>query len=77
MRKVKLQFMVYKLEEIAYVPNPIKIKIIKPKNIFISGILGKSGIRLVERGICFLFEKKLAMELIKMGVAKEIKGDEK
>jgi len=29
MRKVKLQFMVYKLEDVAYVPNPILVKIVK------------------------------------------------
>ena len=77
MKKIKLQFMVYKLEDVAYVPDPVLIRIIKPDNIFITGILGKSGIKLMERGVCFLFEKGLASELIKMGVAKEIKGDEK
>jgi len=71
MKKVKLQFMVYKLEEVAYVPDPILIKIIKPDNIFITGILGKSGMKLMERGVRFLFEKELALELIRMGVAIE------
>jgi len=71
MRKVKLQFMVYKLEDVAYVPNPILVKIVKPDNIFITGILGKSGIKLMERGVRFLFEKELALELIRMGVAEK------
>ena len=75
MKKVKLQFMVYKLEDVAYVPNPVLVKIVKPDNIFITGILGKSGIKLMERGVCFLFEKSLALELIKMRVAKKVKEE--
>jgi len=63
--------MVYKLEDVAYVPNPILVKIVKPDNIFITGILGKSGIKLMERGVRFLFEKELALELIRMGVAEK------
>ena len=52
-KKVKLKFMVYHLEEVAYVPNPILIKIIKSDNIFITGILGDSGRKLMINDVGF------------------------
>lgn len=79
MRKVKLQFMVdsEELKERAYVENPIRIRIIDPEAIFLLGVLGESGRKMVKAGLCFYFEKKLAMKLIDKGIAvREEKGGE-
>ena len=74
MKKVKLQFMVVpeELSKYAYVPNAVKIKIIDAEAIFLTGILGDSGRKLVKAGIAFYFEKKLAKSLIEKGIAVEI-----
>ncbi len=58
-----------KLEELAYVPNKVKIRIIDAEAIFILGILGESGRKLVKAGVEFYFEKKLADNLIRKGIA--------
>ena len=53
----------------AYVPNAIKITIIDAEAIFLTGILGESGRKLVKAGISFYFTKKLANKFIKNGIA--------
>ena len=75
MKKVKLQFMVVpeELKKRAYVPNPIKIKIVDPEAIFLTGILGESGRKLVKAGVYFFFEKHLAEKLIQKKIAEEVK----
>jgi hypothetical protein len=56
----------------AYVPNAVKVKIVDAEAIFLLGILGESGRKLVKAGICFYFEGKLARKLIAKGIAEEI-----
>ena len=72
-KRVKLTFMVdpEELSTLAYVENPVRIRIIDPEAIFLLGILGDSGRKLVEAGISFYFEEKLAYKLIEKGIAKE------
>ena len=60
------------LKELAYVPNPVKVRIIDPEAIFLMGILGESGRALVEAGILFYFEGNLARKLIEKGIAQEV-----
>ena len=71
MDKVKLTFMVdpKELAEKAYIENPVKVKIIDAEAIFLTGILGESGRKLVEGGLTFIFEKELAEKLISKGIA--------
>jgi hypothetical protein len=71
MKKVRLAFMVdpVALAELAYVPNPVKVKIVDPEAIFLMGILGESGRKLVEAGVLFYFEEALAQKLIAKGIA--------
>jgi hypothetical protein len=73
--KIKLQFMVVPelLKELAYVPDAIRVKIIDPEAIFLTGLLGESGRKLVKAGVEFYFTKKLADKLIKKNVAIEVK----
>ncbi len=61
------------LQSLAYVPNAVKIKIIDPEAIFLMGILGESGRKLVEAGIEFYFEGSLAKKLIEKQIAIEVK----
>ena len=61
------------LSKMAYVPNAIRVKIIDPEAIFLTGLLGESGRRLVSAGVEFYFEKELATKLIKKQIAIEIK----
>lgn len=74
MRKVKLQFMVVPelLATKAYVPNPIRVRIIDPEAIFLTGLLGESGRKLVKAGVEFYFSKPLAMKLIEKKIAIEV-----
>lgn len=69
--RVELNFMVVpeKLKELAYVNDPIKIKITDPDSIFITGILGESGRKLIMAGIDFWFTRELAYKLIENKVA--------
>lgn len=73
-RKIRLQFMVVpeQLSALAYVPNPVRIKIIDAEAIFLLGLLGESGRELVKAGVEFYFEKKLAHKLIDKGIAKVV-----
>lgn len=72
--RVELQFMVVpeELARLAYVPDPVKVKIVDPEAIFLTGILGDSGRKLVQAGILFYFERLLAEKLIKRGIAEEV-----
>jgi len=74
MKKVKLQFMVVpeELSKLAYVPNPIRIKVIDPDAIFLTGFLGESGKKLVKAGVEFYFTKELADKLIEKKIAIKI-----
>ena len=56
-----------------YVPNPIRVKITDPEAIFLTGLLGESGRNMILAGCEFYFTEKLALRLISMGIAKEIK----
>lgn len=69
--KIKLKFMVVpeQLSAMAFVPNAVRVRIIDPEAIFLMGILGESGRRLVEHGIEFYFEGSLAQKLIDKGIA--------
>lgn len=73
MKKVKLKFMVVPeyLKSHCVVPNKVKVKIIDPEAIFLTGILGESGRKMVMAGIPFYFERKLAKKLIEKKIAKE------
>ena len=74
MKKIKLSFMVVaeELTKMCYVPNAIKVKIVDPEAIFLLGILGESGRKMVKRGIPFYFEGKLAKKLMDKGIAKRV-----
>jgi len=69
--KVELNFMVVpeKLMELAYVPDRVRVRITEPDSIFITGILGESGRKLVKAGIEFWFTRTLAEDLINNRVA--------
>ncbi len=73
-KKTKLQFKVDPdyLRDRTYVPDPVKIIITDSDSIFITGILGESGRRMIKDGAPFIFTRGLAEKLIKHGVAKEI-----
>jgi len=63
------------LAAMAFVPNAVQVKIIDPEAIFLLGILGESGRKLVEGGIEFYFEGQLAEKLIEKGIAiRVVKG---
>ena len=74
MEKVQLQFMVVPelLATLAEVPNPVRVKIIDPEAIFLTGLLGESGKKLVNAGIEFYFTKTLAEKLIEKGIAVKV-----
>lgn len=74
MKKVKLDFMVVPelLESYAEVPNAVRVRIVKPEDIFLTGMLGESGRKLVKAGIEFYFTKKLADKLIGYGIAQKV-----
>jgi len=75
MKLIKLKFMVVpeQLQRLAYVPNAVKIKVIDPEAIFLTGLLGESGRKLVKAGVEFYFEKSLAKKLIDKQIAIEVK----
>ena len=70
---VELQFMVVPelLATLAYVPDPVRCRITDPEAIFLTGILGESGRKLVQAGIEFYFTRTLAEKLISKGIAVE------
>jgi hypothetical protein len=73
MKRVKLQFMVDPdaLLRHAYVPSPVRVRIVDPEAIFLTGLLGESGRRLVKAGAVFIFTRRLAHKLIQKGIAKQ------
>ena len=74
MKKVKLDYMVVpeKLAELAYVDDPVKVKITDSDAIFLQGILGESGRKLVKAGIHFYFTRKLADKLVRKEIAEYV-----
>lgn len=64
--KIKLQF---KVDPDYLRDNTI---VIDPESIFITGILGESGRRMIRDGAPFIFTRTLAEKLISHGVAKKI-----
>lgn len=74
---VELQFMVVPelLATLAYVPDPVRCKIVDAEAIFMTGILGESGRKLVKAGIEFYFTRPLAEKLIAKGIAVESPND--
>lgn len=75
MKKVQLQFMVVPelLATKAEVPDPVRVAIVDPEAIFLTGLLGESGRKLVNAGIEFYFTRPLADRLIEKKIAVEIK----
>lgn len=71
---VALDFMVVPelLATLAYVPDAVRCKVIDPDAIFLTGLLGESGRRLVRAGIEFYFTRTLAEKLIRAGIASAI-----
>jgi hypothetical protein len=61
------------LSKLAYVPNPVRVKIIDPEAIFLTGLLGESGRKLVKAGVEFYFTEPLANKLIEKKIAIEVK----
>jgi hypothetical protein len=72
--KVKLQFKVDPdyLRDHTYVPDPVRLVITDSESIFITGILGESGRRMIKAGAPFIFTRPLAEKLLSHGVAKEL-----
>ena len=68
---VRLDFMVVPelLATLAFVPDPVRCKIVDAEAIFLTGILGESGRKLVAAGIEFYFTRPLADKLIAKGIA--------
>ncbi len=71
---IELDFMVVpeKLKELAFVPDPVRCRVIDPEAIFLIGILGESGRRLVSAGVEFYFTRSLAEKLIEKGIAEAL-----
>ena len=72
--KVEIDFMVVPelLATLAYVPDAVRCKVIDPEAIFLTGLLGDSGKKLVLAGIEFYFTKTLAEKLISKGIAERV-----
>jgi len=72
--KVELEFMIVPsvLEEKCYVPNKVRVEIVDPHAIFLTGFLGESGKKMVEAGCQFYFTKELAEKLIDKDIAVRI-----
>ena len=70
---VRLDFMVDPdaLKLRAFVPDPVRVLVTDPASIFITGILGESGRRMVASGMVFIMTRSLAEKLISHHVAIE------
>ena len=70
MSKVRLKFMVdpEQLRSLCVVPDPVRVVIVDPEAIFLTGILGESGRRMVRRGLAFYFTRRLAEKLTCLSV---------
>lgn len=75
--KVELDFMVVpeQLTALACVPDPVRIRVTDPEAIFLTGILGESGRKLMLAGVEFYFTRARAEKLIAAGIAVEIKDE--
>jgi hypothetical protein len=75
MKKVQLQFKVCPdfLLKKTEVKDAIKIIIIDPEAIFLTGLLGESGRKMVKAGAPFYFTRRLALKLIDKKIAREVK----
>lgn len=73
--KIRFSYMAVpeELTKRAYVENPVKILILNADAPNFNGILGISGRRLARAGVPFYFERVMAENLIKEGVAEEMK----
>ena len=71
-RRIRLQFMVApdELSTRCYVPDPVRVRIVDPEAIFLTGILGESGRKMVKSGLEFYFTRRLAEKLIRKGIAR-------
>ena len=67
----KLQFKVCPdyLRDCTEIDDPVRIVIVDAESIFITGILGESGRRMIADGAPFIFTRPLAEKLIAHGVA--------
>ena len=70
---VRLDFMVDPdaLKLRAFVPDPVRVLVTDPASIFITGILGESGRKMVASGMVFIMTRSLAEKLISHHVAIE------
>lgn len=75
MKKVELQFKVCPvfLAKQTYIKNPVRVVIVDPEAIFLMGLLGESGRKMIKAGAPFYFTKRLANKLISKGIAVEVK----
>lgn len=71
-KKVALDFMVDPefLKDHAIVKDGMKVIITDPEAIFLTGILGESGRKLVAAGAPFYFTKRLAIKLVSKNIAR-------
>lgn len=71
MKRVRLQFMIdpEHLRERCMVFDPVRVVIVDPEAIFLTGILGESGRKMVKAGLAFYFTRRLANRLIESGIA--------
>ena len=78
-KRVKLKFMIdpEHLTKYCYVPKAVRVRIIDPEAIFLTGILGESGRQMVKNGLCFYFTRDLAERLIHKEIAEEAPHDGK
>ena len=74
MGKVKLQFKVDPdwLRDQTEIDNPVRVRVIRPDLLFLTGLLGESGREMVKAGFPFIFEGTLAKELIEKGICEAL-----
>jgi len=63
------------LKEHTYIEDPVRVKIVDPEAIFLTGILGESGREMCLAGFPFIFERKLAENLINKWIAEKIEEE--
>lgn len=74
--RIKLDFMIApdQLTSRCEVPEPVRVVIVDPEAIFLTGLLGESGRKMVEAGLEFIFTRRLAEKLISKDIAKECRS---
>ena len=74
MNRVQLQFKVCPdfLLKRTWIKDPVKVVIIDPEAIFLTGLLGESGRKMVKAGAPFYFTKRLAEKLIDKKIARRV-----